>query len=241
LRLYITGSDASQKADSYIRATVRDDPHTLESLELVVRGRTLFRVRRAQAGESRAPEFGWDLAGLRPAAQPGAAKPPVLTLANVVRPNITVEDMVKRADYPTYVFARSPSWAPDRQIMDILDLPSPPHRMFIVVYPAKDKRHVVLAQGYSFNDKLGPAAHAGKLVYTSPQGVKVWSGKRDQWLAEILLSSARASIADPPAKDRTGYMLETPEKTFPVLAVNGTLTEAELHEMVDSLVPAKAK
>jgi hypothetical protein len=159
----------------------------------------------------------------------------------VVRPNITVEDMVKRADYPTYVFARSPRWAPDRQIIDILDLPSPPHRMFIVVYPAKDKRHVVLAQGYSFNDKLGPAAHAGKLVYTSPQGVKVWSGKRDQWLAEILLSSARAAIADPPAKDRTGYMLETPEKTFPVLAVNGSLTEAEMHDLVDSLVSAKAK
>jgi hypothetical protein len=125
--------------------------------------------------------------------------------------------------------------------MDILDLPSPPHRMFVVVYPAKDKRHVVLAQAYSFNDKLGPAAHAGKLVYTSPQGVKVWSGKQDQWLAEILLSSARSSIADPPAKDRTGYMLETPEKTFPVLAVNGTLTEPELHELVDSLVPAKPK
>jgi hypothetical protein len=113
--------------------------------------------------------------------------------------------------------------------------------MFVVVYPAKDKRHVVLAQGYSFNDKLGPAAHAGKLVYTSPQGVKVWSGKQDQWLAEILLSSARVSIADPPVKDRTGHMLETPEKTFPVLAVNGVLTEAELHEMVDSLVPANAK
>jgi hypothetical protein len=125
--------------------------------------------------------------------------------------------------------------------MDVLDLPSPPHRMFAMIHPAKDKRHVVLAQAHSFNENLGPAAHGGKLVYTSPQGVKVWSGKQDQWLAEILLSSARASIADPPAKDRTGYLLETPEKTFPVLAVNGTLTEAELHELVDSLVPAKAK
>ena len=45
------------------------------------------------------------------------------------------------------------------------------------------------------------------------------------------------SLNDPPAKDRTGYLLETPDRTFPALAVNGSLTEAELHELVDSLVP----
>jgi len=224
-----------------MRATIRDDHHTLESIESVARGRTLFRVRLARAGGSGEPEFGWDLAGIRRAVEPGGAQSPVQTLANLVRPNISVAEMANRADYPAYVFAKDPSWAGGRQIMDILDLVSPPHRMFAVSYPAKDKRHVVLVQAHSFNDKLGPLARSGKLVYTSPGGVKVWSGKQDQWLAEILLSSARASIGDPPAKDRTGYLLETPDKTFPALAVNGTLTEAELHELVDNLVPAKPK
>ena len=49
-------------------------------------------------------------------------------------------------------------------------MPSPPHRMFAAVYPAKDKRHVVLVQAFTFNDKLGPKARSGKLVYTSPDG-----------------------------------------------------------------------
>ncbi len=159
----------------------------------------------------------------------------------MIVPNISVEEMAQRADYPVYVFAKGPSWAGQRQVMDILDLVSLLHRMFSIIYPAKDKRHVVLVQAHTFNDNPGPAARSGKLVYTSPGGVKVWSGKRDQWLAEILLSSARASLGDPPAKDRTGYLLETPQKTFPALAVNGTLTEAELHDLVDNFVPARSK
>jgi hypothetical protein len=98
-----------------------------------------------------------------------------------------------------------------------------------------------VVQAHSFNDKMGPLARSGKLVYTSPKGVKVWSRERDQWLAEIHLSSARGVLGDPPAKDRTGYLLETPNKTVPALAVNGTITEAELHELIDSLVPARLK
>jgi len=79
----------------------------------------------------------------------------------------------------------------------------------------------------------------GKLVYTSPSGVKVWSGPRDEWLANILLQSARASIKDPPGKELTGYLLETPAGTFPALAINGKVSEKELHSLIDSLVPAK--
>jgi hypothetical protein len=79
----------------------------------------------------------------------------------------------------------------------------------------------------------------GKVIYTSPTGVKVWSGAKDKWLAEILLQSARFVIKDPPAKERTGYVLETPAGTFPALAINGKLSEKELHGLVDSLIPAE--
>ncbi len=214
--------------------------HTLESFELVARGKTLFRIRRVKPVENREPEYGWDLAGLRRAVEPGGTKSPLRTLANLVVPDVSVEEMIKRADYPTYIFSKNPSWTDRRQIMDILDIPSPPHRMFTAIYPAKDQRHVVLVQAFTFNDKLGPKARSGKLVYTSAKGVKVWSGEGDQWLAEILLSSARFVLGNAPAKVRTGYLLETPDETFPALAVNGSLTEAELHELVDSLVPAKS-
>jgi hypothetical protein len=79
----------------------------------------------------------------------------------------------------------------------------------------------------------------GRLVYQSPKGIKVWSGPRDKWLAGILLQSARAIIKDAPVESRTGYLLETPDGTFPALAVNGALSDAELHSLADSLVPAK--
>ena len=64
----------------------------------------------------------------------------------------------------------------------------------------------------------------GKLVYTSPGGVKVWSGPRDEWLAKILLQSAKGTIKDQPGKDLTGYLLETPAGTFPALAINGKVS-----------------
>ncbi len=46
-------------------------------------------------------------------------------------------------------------------------------------------------------------------------------------------------IKDRPAEDRTGYALESPAGTFPALAINGSVTEEELHKLVDSLTPAK--
>ena len=126
------------------------------------------------------------------------------------------------------------------EITDVLDIVSPPNRMFIITHRAQDGRHVVLLQSASYNKMLGPMTKLGKLVYTSPRGVKVWSGPRDKWLAGILLQSARATIKDSPSEDRTGYLLETPVGTYPALAINGQASDEELHRLVDSLVPAKA-
>jgi hypothetical protein len=147
--------------------------------------------------------------------------------------------MVKKADFQTYVFAKDPPWAGKPEITDILDIVSPPHRMFAIAYRADDGRHVVLLQSHSYNTMLGPITKIAKLVYTSPTGIKVWSGPQDKWLAQILLQSARYTIKDPPSEQRTGYLLETPAGTFPVLAINGQLTDEELHALIDSLVEAK--
>ena len=97
-------------------------------------------------------------------------------------------------------------------------------------------------QAHTFNANLGPLARAGKLLYTSPAGLKVWSGKNDRQFAEILLSSMSGSGSSPAAgQDRTRHLLETPEGTFPAVAVNGALTDAELHGLVDSLERATPK
>jgi hypothetical protein len=159
-----------------------------------------------------------------------------------------VAEMVQRADYPVYLFTSAPSWAADRRIADILDTARPPHRTFLVAYRAEDNRNVVLTQSYPNNDALAAVRKQFQLLYTSPAGVKVWSGESLGRHATNVLSKARgflgvdsSSMGVPPARDCSSYLLETPEGTLATLAVNGTLTEAELHGLVDSLLPAGRK
>ncbi|MHC4645937.1 MAG: hypothetical protein ACYTBJ_10555 [Planctomycetota bacterium] len=177
-------------------------------------------------------ELPQEVAGTQDAVKPSISP-------DMVIPNVSVQHMVEKATFETYIFATNPPWAGHRQIADCLDVASPDHRMFIITYRADDGRHVATAQSHSYNTMLGPFARMGELVYTSPNGFKVWGGGPQKWYAEILLSSARSAIKDPPADDRIGYVLESPAGTFPTLAVNGPLTEEELHNLIDSLVPAK--
>ena len=87
---------------------------------------------------------------------------------------------------------------------------------------------------------IGPMVQkVGKVVYTSPNGVKVVSSSRDKWLAGILLQSAQAWIGEAASEDRTGYLLQTPAGTCPTLAINGKMTDDELHALIDNLIPAK--
>ena len=147
--------------------------------------------------------------------------------------------MIEKADYETYIFASNPPWAGQCEITDILDIVSPPHRMFAVTYRAEDGRHVVLIQAHTFNDKFSLLTKISKLKYTSPNGFKVWSGLQNKWMAKILLNSSRSTIKDPPSKDRIGYILESPDGTFPYIAVNGKLSDDEFHDLIGSLIPAR--
>jgi hypothetical protein len=239
VKLGFPGGGPKETKDNYWLATIRSDNNTLEKVEWVSQGKSLLVIRRGKSGPGQEPGIGWDLAGIAKQAVRTAATPGPAIMFGMVIPDVSVEQMVKKADFTTYVFSKSPPWAGDRQITDILDVASPPHRMFATTYRAKAGRHVVLLQGYTYNKMLGPFVKTGKVVYTSSGGIKVWSGPRDEWLARILLTSARASIKDQPGKELTGYVLETPAETFPALAINGKVSEEELHALIDSLAPAK--
>lgn len=246
LRVTFSEGNADIGFDAYSRVFIRDDDHRVESLEFFISGKKIYTIRRGEAAGPREPRYGWDLAGLRPSVEENKAGPklPVQTLADMIRFDVSADDMAKRADYPVYVFARNPGWSTRRQIVDMLDVATPPHRMFAAVYPAKDRRHVVLFQAQTFNTNGGPMVREGKLLYTSPAGIKVWSTKHDKSMAKILLSSVGSSkliFNDKPAEDCTGHLLETPEGTFPGLAVNGVLTDAELQGLVDGLERVRPK
>ena len=225
--------------DAHWLFTIRQDDNTIAKMEFMAGKQSLLVVRRVKTETVGSPAVAWDLAGIESQAGGTRPAPKPTIVRNMVIPNVSVEHMAEKAAFKTYVLAKDPPWAGKPEITDILDVASPPQRMFAITYRAQDGRHVVLIQAHSYNKMAGPLTKMCKLVYQSPQGVKVWSGPQDKWLAGILLQSARATIKDPPSGNPTGYLLETPAGTFPALAVNGQVTEEELHALVDSLVPAK--
>jgi hypothetical protein len=226
--------------DAYYLFTIREDNNTIVKMEFFADEKSLLVVKRVRRESVERPGVPWDLAGIEEQAKNSPTKSPIKILSDMVIPSVTIEHMVEKADFETYVFSTDPAWAGPRQITDILDVVSPPRRMFAIAHKANDGRHVVLVQAHTYNKMLGPMAEkTGEVIYTSPSGIKVLSSSRGKWLAGLLLQSARASIESPPSGDRTGYLLQTPSGTFPALAVNGQMTDEELHVLIDSLTLAK--
>ncbi len=236
---------APPQSDTHFFFKVREDDNTVAEIEWILNGTSALTIRRVGAETLETAEVPWDLGKLEnvlkvSVAAPKAKKHGLLSLfTDMVISNVSVKDMIAKADFETYCFSAAPAWTGKEEITDILDVASPPHRMFSIAYRAENHRHVVLVQSYSYNAMAGQMARAATLAYTSPRGVKVWAGPQGKWLADILLKSSRAVLREGPAADCTGYLLETPSHTFPALAVNGPIGEAEWHALVDSLIPAK--
>lgn len=231
--------------DNYFAFRIRESDNTIAEMEWMLKGEGVLLIRRLRTEHTENPDIPWDLGKLdtvlKTASQSAGPRTPDMlgVFTDMAISDVTVQHMAEKSDFETYVFASAPPWTATREISDILDVASPPHRMFIISYPGKDKRHIVLVQSYTYNGMGKMMVKSAQLAYQSPNGIKVWSSPRGSWLAQILLESARHAIKDPPAEDRTGYLLETPSGTFPALAINGQLSESELHALVDSLTLAK--
>lgn len=226
--------------NAYWQFKIRIDDNTIAEMEFIVDAQTVMKIRRVVTETVAQPAISWDMNELRQEQSKPAATPGVGISSNMVIPNVTVDHMVKRATSKPYIFATDPAWANKRQITDCFDPPSPGHRMFIVSYRANDDRHVVFLQSETYNKMLAAVLKEGQLLYTSPTGVKVWGGgDKEKWWTNIVLTSARYVIKDPPSDDRTGYAFQTPAGTFPVVAINGQVTEQELKAMADSLITAE--
>jgi hypothetical protein len=162
-------------------------------------------------------------------------------MAGCASPSVVTKQAIAKERLATYVFGKDPACVSHDAIIERWPDPGSPFQpMFVICYPAEDGRHVVLVQSATYDVLLGPKVRQGHLVYTSPAGIKVWTdAHRGPWLARILLRSARYFIKDTTGADLAGYILETPAGTFPALAINGKITDEELHALIDSLVPAK--
>ena len=223
--------------NSYWLFKVRDEDSTLAEEEFVLSGRPQLLIRRVLTESPETPAVSWSLDEIQGAGATAAQQ--ITVTPDMVLPRVSVEHMVERATFETYVFSTKPSWTGNIEITDCVDPVSAGGRMFILTARAEDGRHLVLVQSPMYNKLLGGFVRQGNIAYTSPNGFKVWGGGPQKWYSKILLESARAFIKDPPSEDRIGYVLESPAGTFPALAVNGPVTDDELHRLVDSLVAAK--
>ena len=238
--IYKVGTpDPQGKLIAYWLFKVREDDATIAEKEFVIFGESQLLIRRVLTESVQAPAISWNLAEIEGLDVVTPEKPLVSIVPNMVIPNVSVQHMVERAKFETYIFASNPPWTGPVEIIDCIDPASFGQRMYIFACRADDGRHLVLVQSPTYNKMLGKFAKSGNLVYTSPNGFKVWGGGPDKWYSKILLSSARATIKDPPSDDRTGYVLESPAGTWPALAINGPLTDEGLHSLIDSFIPAK--
>ena len=236
---YNFGADAPDLMQkTYVLFKIREKDNTIAEMEWILNKESALIARRVKTESLSDFNQGWNLAELV-TRENTSERPKAGMKSDMIIPNVTVQHMLETADFETYIFATDPKWTSHREIVDILDIPNPPHRMFSIVYRAGDSRHVVLNQGHSYNTMIGRLTKTSTLDYTSPNGFKTYSNIQTKWIAKILLESSKAMIHDLPSENRTGYFLESPDGTFFCLAVNGKMTDDEFHNLIDSLVPAK--
>jgi hypothetical protein len=252
-RVYKLGfTDLSGKLNTYFLFKIDADTDVIDEIDCVVNGATA-RVHRRLLNETvDAPELSWDLAELTATtAQTSASSVEPEDQTNVnVRANkggqvITIPQIAERATFAAYAFSQAPSWTQGETFYDLPDEGSAPARMFCATYRGKDGRDVVLTQGESFNRyfslmvrEIEKAKEPISWAYESPNGFKVIhqsDRSTEMWWTEVALKSSGFE----PKANRVGYVLMSPAKTFMVLAVNGPISKEELHEVIDTLIPAE--
>ena len=186
-------------------------------------------------------DYSWNLAELSFDEVVADAQVDAADAASIV----TVQQMAQRATTVVYIFAEDPSWTNQRTIYDLPDEASAPARLFCATYRAKDGRDIVLTQGESFSryfmavfKKFNEVGKSVPWTYVSENGFKALhqdDKEGEMWWTEFALKSSGFE----PAANRVGYILMSPEKSFMVLAINGPISEQELHNLIDSLIPAK--
>ncbi len=228
--------DPDGRLQGYWLFKVRDEDSTIAEKEFVLQGRSQLLIRRVLTEPAQSPGVAWNLSELEGTV--AQASQQVSITPDMVVQGVSVQHMVERATFETYVFSAKPAWIGEMEIIDCIDPASPGTRMFIMAARAEDGRHLVLVQSPTYNRLSGGFVKQGQVVYTSPNGFKVHGGGPQKWYSGILLQSAQYVVKDPPSEDRVGYILESPAGTLPALAINGPVTDEELHRLVDSLAPA---
>ncbi|MFH1616129.1 MAG: hypothetical protein ABIG61_13715 [Planctomycetota bacterium] len=152
---------------------------------------------------------------------------------------IKQEDLAEKADFEAYVLSTRPTWTKEPRVMEVSNVMGIGDDIYMTFAVADDGRHVVLMQSQMMSKMLLSKIRTGELVYTSSNGLKVYRGGPEKWYSNILLESVGNILPDKPSPDRTGCAIESPSGAVILIAINGPISDDELFDAVESLVPAK--
>lgn len=233
--------------NTYYLFKIRRSDEIIAEIEYIYAGNRQMLIRRIVSESVDKPGYSWNLAELSSKELAGQT-PSAVTVAELAIGNVSVRHMVDTAEFETYIFATDPGWTQKREIVDAADPMNPQARMFVIFYYAKEgnNRHVLLIQSPTHNKYLATVLKQAKdhieeakkqgAVTEYANGCRVYrnTGGEAFW-TELCFKSSGFE----PAKDRVGLIVETPAGTYPMIGVNGALTEEELAGLINSLIPAK--
>jgi hypothetical protein len=237
--LKVSMGKQSEFIDSSMILKIDKEKGTLVSQEILVDGSPMITQRHISHETVTQADIEWDLSDIDIEQKPAVGSFSPTVMKDMVNEDVSVAHIAKASKRTVYICEENPAWTQKRVITDVADIVSPPNRMAIIAYLAENSKHVILIQAETYNKAFGGLVPRCNLQYTAPNGIKLYECAPLQKMSSMLLQSAYAVTKEKPSKDATCYLLETPDKTYPVLAINGTVSDSELHSVVDLLVSAE--
>ncbi len=230
--------------NTYYLFKINQADEIIAEIEYIYAGSTQMLIRRVLNEQVDKAEYSWNLAELNSKELANEAPSGVTVASDVAIPNVSIRHMVDTAKFETYIFATDPNWTKGRMIIDIVDTLNPAERMFVAIYQPKDNdtRLTLIIQSETHNKYMGALfkqheAQGAKVNWKEyANGCKVFRhAESEAFWTELSFKNCQVE----PSKDRTGLIVEMPSGTYCLIAVNGAVTDEEIAEMVNSLIPAK--
>ncbi len=215
---------------------IRISDNTLAETEFITDGETSELTRYLPPKKIQPLESPWKIEGLQTVPEPIRKLYGLYLEMDVIRTDITREEMLELSEFPICDFDSNPAWTDSSSIYFLRMFGSLKEDFTLVYLAAPGGKHVILNQA-DYWSPLAERYKASGPLYTSSSGFKIYSlGDRAKWYANIYITASSGVHGEQPSADRVAYIVETPAGTWCKLAINGTLSDAELHALVDKLV-----
>lgn len=245
LRVYKLGFvDPWEKLDTYQMLYVDAGDQSIAKIECVVDQEPTLTIERLTVTQGDRPSAGWDLSALEETAS--VLDLAVTVQANSARVGLTVPEMVERASFPVYIFARGPHGTKQREIVDVLDPASPLDRVMITLYHTQVEGYVTLIQCRTVTRYITTSLKNWQArgfdwrpIYTTDRGFKLYDihavGGID-WVLETIYSQLKVKLA----ASQNGYVFAAPDGQYVLMAINGWMPSNALEQLADALIPGEA-